>query len=288
MLVENFPKKLYKYFSARRSDFLVDRLARYTPLDAFNDPFEGKPYVSSIASQEELDEAFEKSFTEEAAERYSKLSPSEKELLPYDKFERLIRVFFEKNKSFYLACLNSNAPKIGLNLTEGLNKIIGAFCLSEVPDDILMWAHYASSHEGFVIEFDTKHPYFNSKRSEKDELYHLRKVIYSDTRPSARLTEMEGPEFFLVKSVHWQYEREWRIFRLLSESDQIQQNTLCPAHLFKIPPDAITGVILGARANGDLLETIRGILEKDSELAHVVLQQAKPDESHFKINISVI
>lgn len=35
-----------------------------------------------------------------------------------------------------------------------------ALSLSEKADDLLMWAHYAKHHEGFVIGFDGKHPMF--------------------------------------------------------------------------------------------------------------------------------
>lgn len=35
------------------------------------------------------------------------------------------------------------------------------FCMSQVWDSILMWAHYADSHKGFVVGFDMSHPFFD-------------------------------------------------------------------------------------------------------------------------------
>jgi K+-sensing histidine kinase KdpD len=48
----------------------------------------------------------------------------------------------------------------------------------------LLWAHYADAHRGFAIEFDPYHPYFNRRRTDKDELYHLRKVTRLHSRVS--------------------------------------------------------------------------------------------------------
>lgn len=37
----------------------------------------------------------------------------------------------------------------------------GVFCLSEIPDHILMWSHYADSHTGICIKFEaTSHTQF--------------------------------------------------------------------------------------------------------------------------------
>ncbi|WP_430540204.1 DUF2971 domain-containing protein [Pseudomonas entomophila] len=40
-----------------------------------------------------------------------------------------------------------------------------------------MWAHYAASHSGFAIGFDTNHTFFNSRRSEHDEFFYLERLI---------------------------------------------------------------------------------------------------------------
>lgn len=91
----------------------------------------------------------------------------------------------------------------------------GALSLCEVPDSLLMWAHYGISHTGFVLEFDPSHPYFTTRRSEGDEFGHLRRVVYRDTRPSVNLIDLDGVEMFLVKSKEWEYEHEWRVLRTL-------------------------------------------------------------------------
>ena len=51
-------------------------------------------------------------------------------------------------------------------IQEYLINNIGIFSLSKVPDNILMWSHYADSHKGIVLEFDSNHAYFNKFKYE--------------------------------------------------------------------------------------------------------------------------
>lgn len=40
-------------------------------------------------------------------------------------------------------------------LLDGLGTNLGNLSLTEKPDNLLMWSHYAQQHMGFVIEFDS-------------------------------------------------------------------------------------------------------------------------------------
>jgi hypothetical protein len=92
-----------------------------------------------------------------------------------------------------------------------------AFCsLSETFDDILMWSHYASSHTGFVIEFD-----FEDSKID----HHFQKINYTDILPKLDITKIaqfmygkdENLYYFLedisLKAKVWGSEKEWRIWR---------------------------------------------------------------------------
>jgi hypothetical protein len=37
---------------------------------------------------------------------------------------------------------------------------IGVLCLSKVPDNLLMWAHYSRSHTGLVVGLEADHEFF--------------------------------------------------------------------------------------------------------------------------------
>jgi hypothetical protein len=88
--------------------------------------------------------------------------------------------------------------------------------LSESFDDILMWSHYASSHTGFVIEFE-----FDDSKID----HHFQKISYVKKLPKLDITKIaefmygkdENLYYFLedisVKSSVWNNEKEWRIWR---------------------------------------------------------------------------
>lgn len=97
---------------------------------------------------------------------------------------------------------------------------IRVFCVSEERDNLLMWAHYAKDHTGVVFEF-------RSLPEEDNPLSVAQPVVYVD-HPVPFFTEGEWIDEILsiqrinwselnqrygyIKSTHWQYENEWRIW----------------------------------------------------------------------------
>jgi len=49
------------------------------------------------------------------------------------------------------------------SLYEALNRGVGILSLTEVPDEPLMWAHYAERHREMLIGFDEQHAFFQSQ-----------------------------------------------------------------------------------------------------------------------------
>ena len=148
-----------------------------------------------------------------------------------------------------------------------------------------MWAHYSASHTGFVIGFDAEHPSFHQALSEKDEFRHLRRVVYRDARPSGALSDFSGLDMFLVKSSHWSYEREWRIFRALADSDKKILSSPYDIHLFHFSPKAIKSVIFGARMLDKDKEAVITRIKQNEQLKHIVLQSVVTDKSQFVLRI---
>ena len=145
-----------------------------------------------------------------------------------------------------------------------------------------MWAHYSQSHTGFVVEYDASHSFFNARRTEGDEFYHLRRVLYRSTRPSANLMDMQGPELFLVKSDHWSYEHEWRILKPLADSNRKIDLGESTVHLFNYPGEIVRSVTVGARASKQTIDSICELL-RTPRLSSAKLYQAYPDSSHFLV-----
>jgi hypothetical protein len=81
---------------------------------------------------------------------------------------------------------------------------MGILCLTERPDNHVMWVNYAKGHTGFVVGFDAKSSFF-----EEDDRY-LRKVIY---QPQAPLYDDADENGCFYKSLDWIKEDEWRCIR---------------------------------------------------------------------------
>jgi hypothetical protein len=137
------------------------------------------------------------------------------------------------------------------------NEKIGVLCLSEVRDSILMWGHYTNDHHGFVVGFDSNHPFFSSRRTDQDEFGFLRQVVYSRRRPAVTLTDTSSPDWFQTKSEQWGYEKEWRIVRVLTEASCRLDSTPFPIYLFEFPPDAVQELIVGMRSTPSVIKEVR-------------------------------
>jgi len=125
------------------------------------------------------------------------------------------------------------------------NKNIGVFSLTESNNNELMWAHYANSHTGFAVGFNTETNFFFRKATDPKLCGELANVIYSDTAPTVYFDPgvMEIPkDLFFTKTTKWSYEREWRMIRMLSAADYVVDDTI---HLFKVDSESIVSVIFG-------------------------------------------
>jgi hypothetical protein len=84
---------------------------------------------------------------------------------------------------------------------------IGIYCLSRIPDSILMWSHYANNHCGFCLEFEA-----TNQTSLFGEALPVR---YSDAYPVVDYFNTPNHEqvdlIFLTKYMGWAAEQEWRI-----------------------------------------------------------------------------
>lgn len=131
---------------------------------------------------------------------------------------------------------------------EGVANDWGVFSMSAVYNSELMWAHYAESHTGFIVRFNsTSMRRFIEEPSPPIMPMLLWQVEYYDTLPQI-LPDRKSPEqiyrqMLATKTQVWSYEEE---YRLLS-----QHYVNKPVSL---PKDSIDGVILGLRTT-DARET---------------------------------
>ena len=274
--------KLYKYLSPNRIDVLTDCRIRYTQPGAFNDPFEAKPHITTIVEPDKAERRVDEIFLEETQKMYDKLSAEAKSRVPYDLVKDLAIRRRESLRGDFGRMVKDATPLLRRIIDEKFNELIGILTLSEKPDNILMWSHYAASHEGFVLGFDSTNEYFNQRMSSNDEFRYLRKVEYRLQRPNAPLTTLDGVDVFLVKSKDWEYEQEWRIMRPLTDAVSTIPAQPFPIRLFSYPSSALVEVVIGARMREvDRAAVFKAIHAK--HFAHVKVFQVLPDDKEFKI-----
>lgn len=280
---EDVPKRLYKYFTPDRVDVLDNALLRYTPLGAFNDPFEGRPDVSELTADSILLGRMRDLAIEVSRETYEALHANARAKMTYEAYLVLLNEQVDGAAKSSLGTYKAASEQAKTHLLNTMDKLVGALCLTEEPDNLLMWPHYASSHEGFVVEFDAHHDYFHSQRSPEDEFFRLRRVTYRGARPNLDLQDANGIDLFLVKSSGWSYENEWRILRPLAQAERRIDVGHYPIDLFSFPRDAVTSVILGARSTPQTLTGIRDALAPHKEYQAVRVRQAVPDPTMFRL-----
>lgn len=120
--------------------------------------------------------------------------------------------------------LNKNGDSNLSNNSEYFMSLHGIISLTETPDNLLMWSHYADNHEGAVVEFtiDENNPFdlFNVSNIPTSSDAFFRKVNYRKNRKnpfnSNSLEEFRA-HYYLTKSDEWIYEKEYRyIFPITS------------------------------------------------------------------------
>jgi hypothetical protein len=281
---KNPPSRLFKYLHPDRIDVLeACKICFASPLN-LNDPFELKPPIRLYESDESMWAMVDELLPQLIEQTFAELPAAARNLITKEQIESLTRAHMLSENNGFASILKGLTPVLHSRFNEEMEKRIGILCLTEAPDDILMWAHYACSHEGFVIEFDPGSAFFNQRRTQKDEFRHLRPVQYSNVRPSLTFDNADF-KAMLTKSEHWSYEREWRMMADLNDATTSLSIHGKTYHLFEFPSSCIKSVILGARMPQAIKARFLELISKNPMLAHVTCYQASTDDILFKLNI---
>jgi Protein of unknown function (DUF2971) len=176
------------------------------------------------------------------------------------------------------ACIAERSKQILNQFTN--DKIL---CLSDIPDSLLMWSHYARNHSGMVLRF--------TDQTTGNPLLRARRVQYLDRMPSLfdedTLSRMLAggkgldarrimDEVIYTKSSHWAYEREWRVYAGIGRSSNLYED---------VPFNAreLDGVIFGVRTPEDKKGALVELLKV--RYPHVELLQAKVSSEVFGITV---
>ncbi|MBP3709667.1 MAG: DUF2971 domain-containing protein [Treponema sp.] len=128
--------------------------------------------------------------------------------------------------------------------------------LTETDNDILMWSHYASSHKGFVVEYDMKK--LNEINERQIEIFSH--VEYSDSIVyrsfSAQDSDKDIVQAIYHKSLCWEYEKEVRSV-VYGSPDSIGGEYKD----VQLPEESISAVILGSYFMSETKGNIPSILK---------------------------
>ena len=228
----------YKYVPPERIDILQNRLIRFTQPDALNDPFEARPNFYTLATKEGFASAFADSIRQESrmwedCQRETQTSLDQQAFA--DKVERDPDYAEQLYKKVSRSDLRTYARK----RTYELCNVVGILSLSETPNNLLMWSHYAEDHTGFVLMLDSSHRFFKGNEPflgfAKPE-----PVQYKSERPRITVEEVTMSELFLTKGSDWQYEKEWRYLKFLNDANKRhEKSNTHPVELFRLPSKCI-------------------------------------------------
>lgn len=281
---------LYKYVIPCRIDVLAYGRIRFTQSSALNDPFEMQPVFQKYElSREERDEAenSRKEFRDKIANR---LDPILRARITEDMLDGLVETYLRGGVEFDQQMLEK--------VRKDLNDSIGVLSLTEKPDDLPMWAHYAQDHQGFVIEFDETDSFFNKGpaslphteqlivRRPSDECGYLRKVEYSRDRPShLSVLDLTSSMVLQSKSKEWQYEQEWRMLQPLEDADKVEPKESGNIYLFSMPPSCVKGVILGYKMSEENKNRILDLRISDKRYSHLKVSRPILNERKYALDL---
>ncbi len=297
---------LYKFTSAQRGiDILSSNSIRFSQLEVLNDPFESFPPVEGFITREFAFKIFDfalsnedmlNSLIEKSLKRmYNDLSYAQKALLDFYNYKiiakkivdaeiakrnttmvDLLRTFLETN---YEAFLSTVKQQINVLLT----KNICVLSLSTAKSNHQMWSHYADSHKGIAIGFNSNDPFF-SKALE---------VQYRTERPKINLFPIPEEEqeklkltkaIMATKNITWHYEEE---YRLLNAADLLQKDSAndpdgFPIFVASFPVQSVQHVIFGCNTPENYRKKVIEIVVAKYPAAR--LSDAILDTQTFQIN----
>lgn len=208
----------YKYSTAEHLERLKTIILEhelYLPtLGQSNDPADGRPKLAEL-SEAQLDSFIRSAFVER--------NPT----LPLRSLEREAEVIRHNVRVHGPDVLLKMLSKILNRELEGYR----IYSMSKRPDNLSLWAKYASNHAGYCIEFANEGPLFE----------HAKDVIYGE----AVEMDVTNPEhrsgyWFFCKRPEWSNEEEVRLVGSRKGADRV-----------RFDPAWLTRVILGWRMSND-------------------------------------
>lgn len=296
---------LYKYRSLKEGPDRANTLAIITGNQmwwgrgsSFNDPFDCSHYIRYERSREEL-EALASGMLNKgltaldnllAAGRARLLGQGEAAASAETRSGHWTFTAEDKqgNPVDLAELINRSQGKALRKTLDRIDAAVGVLCLSQEPDNILLWSHYANSHDGICLRFDVAghraafprlRP-VNYQRLALDleaplqYLFDLFKrqprllldlvALMADSNPEEDYPLRQLERWFYTKSRDWAYECEWRAMTT-------------PPGLARFPARALTGIIVGCVNTEANLALIRAAIRRKRPRPRLYVASKKRD-----------
>jgi hypothetical protein len=155
------------------------------------------------------------------------------------------------------------------------------YCLCSKHDDPILWAHYADSHKGLCIGFDSQVKPFRGAFG----------VDYSTEYPTTPFPRIEGEEDALFrksalgKSIEWKYEDEFRLCSLRLDNPTGNLDLRWPSdQTAAVNPRTIKRIYIGARMPALRREELLSFCRRERPDIKVFV--GSPSATHYKLEFT--
>lgn len=264
---------IYKYFPPPRVDFLDSYLVRFTPPADLNDPYECLPAIPVSVLERGMERILDginnaiPILVGTAQQRkFAKKKLAERKRVLRERFNTVDKM----REQYYRVNIDR------------FNSHVGILSLSRRWNSALMWSHYTSSYAGYCVGFNRDHKFFEAYKTDKGDRSELLSVRYGQDRVVLLGGELSDDDAFNVvlrKSNDWSYEEEERLVAVLELFTKKIDASPYPYHLFEVPKDAISEIIVGQRSAPELIKKAKLAAKK----LQVPLYQTMVSDSSFDV-----
>jgi len=270
--------KLYLYLSFRHLDVLRNSRLHFVGAVERQDPFEiNRPTIGKAADKVAISED---DFRAELRRQYAALPEHMQALVDEDYFCQQLK---QKRPAIEKQMRQRQQPKTK-QLPDAKKLAPLALCrLFKSPVNPVLWERFGDNYRGFVVELDTKHPYFAESRY-KEQPQVLRQVSYGIDRPSVKARIQPFPALF-YRPEGYQSEQEFRLVRPKEIADKTVALNERDFYFYNFPPAAVKRVIVGCNASDKERKGLKQFLSADTRYKKVALCNLWLDPDLFSLHI---
>jgi hypothetical protein len=200
--------------------------------------------------------------------------------LSQDEFNREYGEAIEESLALMERRLPQLHPEVRIYMAK--SKIL---CLTESPDNMIMWAHYAEQNQGVVLRFKSITEFDSAWGMARPINYLANMPRLFDTEFLADLlagnvsmdTETILNRLIYTKSDHWSYEKEWRVYSGAGRDVSAIYEDL------QFHDRELDGVIIGCRMREENVTSLVNFVKKI--YPHAEILKAVPSQKEFRFDI---